>query len=133
VIPPHQLIGMSYRLGSSPERHGTADCFSLSKAVLTYHGFSMPPANRDWYRRLRRKDYAVFEEELERWGAKIIKPRLGSLGLCLAENGGYGLAAWWEDGWLSFVGSAVSWSPIDSLEVVAFYSLPRQTSATPSG
>jgi len=117
---PHQLIGMGYRLGASPERHGATDCFGLARAVVEHYGYSAPAPTREWYRRLRRGDYAVFRDELERWGVRTTDLDCGVVALCQAEKG-YGLAAYWEEGWISFVGQAVRWSPPGALPVVALY------------
>ena len=129
---PYQLIGMGYRLGSDPVKHGTADCLSLARTVLDFYGIPSTEPCRDWYRRLRKKDYSVFEEELERWGQKTDEPTIGTVALCQSDDG-YGMAVYFEGGCLSFVGSAVRWSPIENLQVVAFYCNTKPTSATQSG
>lgn len=120
MIHPHDLIGLPYRLGATPEKHNAADCLSLAKAVLAWYDIDTPTAKRDWYRRLRRKDYTVFAEELERWGNRIDAPRIGTVALCQADCG-LGMASYFEDGWISFVGSEVRWSPLGVLQVVACY------------
>jgi len=117
---PELLLGMKYRLGSNPAVHGTADCLSLARTVLGWYGIATPEPKRDWYRRLRRNDYSVFEEELARWGKQTSHLESGVVALCNAENGS-GMATYWEGGWLSFVGSEVAWSPIGGLEVNALY------------
>ena len=122
---------MKYRLGSDPVKHGTADCLSLARTVLAYYGIESTEPTRDWYRRLRRKDFAIFREELERWGTEVEKPTIGAVALCQADEG-YGLAVYFEGGCLSFVGSAVTWSPIENLQAVAFYCSTKPTSATQS-
>ena len=76
MIPPEQLIGMQYRLGADPERHGKADCLSLARHVVSAYGIELPPANRSWYRRLRRGDYAVFTDELPDNKADKLEHRL---------------------------------------------------------
>ena len=111
---------MSYRLGSNPETHGTADCLSLARAVLAYQGIETPEPKRDWYRRLRRGDTDVFQEELERWGTLVDEPLPGVVALCEADNG-YGLAAYCLGGWVHFAGSAAQWSPVDGIPVIALY------------
>ena len=63
-MKPHQLIGLPYRLGADPEKHKAGDCLSLVRTVLANYGFTVPKGERDWYRRLRKKDYSVFFEEL---------------------------------------------------------------------
>ena len=92
------------------------------------YGFPTPEPKRDWYRRLRRGDTSVFREELERWGDEVQVPRIGSVALCQAENG-YGLAVYWQDGWLSFAGSEVTWSPTEHLQGAVFYCQRKQTFA----
>lgn len=119
-MQPHQLIGMGYRLGADPERHGATDCVGLARTVVEHYGYTAPTPTRDWYRRLRRGDYNVFPEELERWGARTTGLDCGVVALCQAEKG-YGLAAYWEEGWISFVGQAVRWTPTGALPVVALY------------
>ena len=51
---------MKYRLGAEPERHGQADCLTLSRYILNTYGIGTPQAERSWYRRLRKKDYSIF-------------------------------------------------------------------------
>lgn len=131
-MTPYQLIGKGYRLGSRFDLHGTGDCLSLARAVLAFYGVNTPEPRREWYKRLRRGDTEVFREELERWGQKATDLDCGVVALCRAENG-YGMAAWFEGGWISFVGSEVRWSPIDALQVVALYCPRKRISATPLG
>ena len=130
MIDPVNLLGLPYRLGADPEQHGAADCLSLSRHVVGEHGVTMPPAKRDWYRRLRRKDYSVFREELNKWGYEIDKPRIGSIVLCKTDIG-YALGAYWYGGCLVFVNTEVSWQPVTNLQVEAFYFPLRQNCATP--
>ena len=99
-MKPHQLIGLPYRLGADPAKHKAGDCLSLVRTVLANYGFTVPQGQRDWYRRLRKKDYSIFFEELNRWGVES-PPKLGTIGLCKSEDG-YGMAAFYEDGWLSY-------------------------------
>ena len=125
-MKPYELIGLEYRLGSDPAVHGTGDCLSLVRTVLGHYGFSVPKAERNWYRRLKRKDYSIFFEELNRWGVES-PPKLGTIGLCKSENG-LGMAAFYEEGWLSFQErfneSTVVWTPLNSLTVIESY-FPR--------
>ena len=123
---PVELIGLKYRLGACPVKHGKADCLSVASTVVNHFGFDAPEPNREWYRRLRRGDSLVFQEELEIWGEITATPRIGVVALCTADNG-FGLAVYWSEGWLSFVGSEVAWSPIDLLPVVGVY-FPRKQS-----
>ena len=85
-MTPYQLIGLSYRLGAVPEKHGAADCLSLARAVLAHYGIDSPAPTREWYRRLRRGDYAIFPEQLERWGEIVEQPRIGAVALCKGED-----------------------------------------------
>lgn len=130
-MKPHQLIGKGYRLGADFERHDMGDCLSLARTVLAHYGIDAPRAKRDWYRRLRRGDWNVFPEELNRWGVKVEQPRLGSVALCQAGEG-YGLAVFYEEGWLSYGESAVRWCPIDALQVLDVYCQRKQSFAMPS-
>ena len=122
-LKPYELIGKKYRLGSNFLEHGTGDCLSLVQTVLANYGFTVPKAKRDWYRRLRRKDYSIFFEELNRWGVES-PPKLGAIGLCKSDDG-YGMAAYYEEGWINyqktFGESVVSWSSLNALMVVGSY------------
>lgn len=120
---PYQLIGMKYRLGADPAKHGAADCLSLSRAVLHWYGVLMPPAQRSWYRRLRRRDYSVFEEQLSLWGVESRQLKVGTVALSPGPAGSFGLITYFAEqpGWISFVGSEAKWSPIGALEVVKYY------------
>ena len=122
-MKPHELIGLEYRLGSDPKKHGTGDCLSLVRTVLSHYGFTVPKGERDWYRRLKRKDYSIFFEELNRWGVES-PPKLGTIGLCKSDDG-YGMAVFYEEGWLSYqktLGkSVVKWSPLEALSLAGCY------------
>ena len=128
-MKPYELIGLPYRLGAIPNVHGAGDCYSVAAHVISYLRIEVPRPTRSWYRRLKRGDYQVFPEVLEAWGTKIDAPRLGSVALCSADNEGYGLAVYYENGWLSYVESAVKWSPLGALPVVACYFPQKQKSA----
>ena len=120
---PDQLIGLPYRLGADPCKHGAGDCLSLCRTVLANYGFVVPQGKRDWYRRLRKKDYSVFFEELNRWGVES-HPKLGTIGLCKSKDALY-MACFYEGGWLSYQkrlgASMVLWSPLDNLMVKGCY------------
>jgi hypothetical protein len=129
-LKPYELIGFEYRLGSDPIKHGTGDCLSLVRTVLGHYGFTVPKGERDWYRRLKRRDYSIFFEELNRWGVES-PPKLGTIGLCKSDDG-YGMAAYYEEGWLSYqktLGkSVVRWSPLEALSLVGCYFQRKQIS-----
>jgi len=122
-VKPHQLIGLPYRLGADPEKHKAGDCLSLVRTVLGHYGFTVPKGERDWYRRLKRKDYSIFFEELNRWGVDS-PPKLGVIALCKSDDG-YGMAAFYEEGWLNYQktlgGQVVIWSPLNALMVEGCY------------
>ena len=125
MMHPYELIGLPYRLGATPEKHGAADCLSLARSILEFYEIATPEPERGWYRRLRRGDTDVFKEELSKWGNKINSPTLGAVALCRSEagsNAGLAMATFFEDGWISFVGSAVMWNPIGVLVVEEMYS-----------
>ena len=132
-MKPHQLIGLPYRLGADPVKHNAGDCLSLVRTVLANYGFTVPKGERDWYRRLRKKDYSVFFEELNRWGVES-PPKLGTIGLCKSDDG-YGMAAYYEEGWLSYRktlgGQVVIWSPLEALSVVGCYFQRKQICVMP--
>ena len=112
---------MPYRLGAVPDKHGAADCLSLATAVQAWYGIEMPAPQRSWYRRLRRKDYSVFPEQLERWGRKSGDARVGTLGLIHCLDGSYGLASFYEGGWLQFRDRQATWIPCSVLIPAALY------------
>ena len=117
---PYDLIGLPYRLGATPEKHGAADCLTLAIAVLRYHNVVTPEPQRSWYKRLYRGDTAVFNEELKRWGKVTATPRIGTVALCQSDFG-LGMATYFQNGWIAFRGSEVNWHPIDALQVVGYY------------
>ena len=131
---PDQLIGLPYRLGADPIKHGAGDCLSLARTVLATYGFTVPKGKRDWYRKLRKKDYSIFFEELNRWGVDST-PKLGAIALCKSDDG-YGMAAFYEEGWLSYrktlESQVVIWSPLEVLSVVGCYFPRKQTSVLSS-
>ena len=122
-LKPYELIGLEYRLGSDPVKHGTGDCLSLVRTVLANYGFTVPQGQREWYRRLRKKDYSIFFEELNRWGVES-PPKLGTIGLCKSDDALY-MAAFYEEGWLSYqktLGkSVVKWLPLEALSLAGCY------------
>ena len=119
-MKPHQLIGLRYRLGADPVKHHAADCVSLARTVLKYYGITSPEPTRDWYKRVRRKDFGIFKEELEKWGNETKEFKIGTVALC-KSNVGYGLAVYWKDGWLNCGESMVRWSPLDRLDIEKYY------------
>jgi len=129
-MTPYDLIGRGYRLGADFVSRPEGDCLSLARFVLTYHGIETPTPQRSWYRRLRRGDTNVFKDELQKWGEVTADLRCGVVALCQADNG-YGMAVWFEEGWLSFVESEVKWSPSDSLVVVERYCQRKLNCAKP--
>ena len=120
MIHPYALIGLPYRLGANPAEHGAADCLTLARTVLAWHGIDTPKPQRSWYRRLRRGDIAVFKEELSRWGSVTDSPTLGTVAICQSSLG-LGMASYFDSGWLHFDESVVRWSPCGVLPVVAYY------------
>ena len=120
-MKPHQLIGLPYRLGADPEKNGAVDCLHLAKTVLANYGIKTPEPTRDWYRRVRKKDFDIFKEELEKWGNETKQFNIGTVALCKSNNG-FGLAVYYEEGWINCGESEVRWSPLDGLEVVGCYS-----------
>ena len=122
-LTPYELIGLPYRLGADPEKHKAGDCLSLCRTVLKSYGISSPEPERSWYRRLKKKDYSIFFEELNRWGVES-PPKLGTIGLCKSDDG-YGMAAYYEEGWLSYrrtlESQVVIWSPLEALSLAGCY------------
>ena len=127
---PDQLIGLGYRLGGDPERHGATDCVGLCRAVLASYGIDAPAPTRNWYRRLRKGDWTVFPEQLGAWGLLMPSPKMvGTVALCSAGEG-YGLAVWALDGWLIYRDERVHWCPTEALPAVAFYYPQKPISVT---
>ena len=119
-MKPYQLIGLPYRLGADPIKHHAVDCLSLARTVLKHYGINSPEPTRDWYRRVRRKDFSIFKEQLENWGNETNEFKIGTVALCKSSIG-YGLAVYWENGWLNCGEQVVRWNPIDSLEIEKYY------------
>ena len=117
---PFQLIGMPFRLGADPVKHGKPDCLSLARTVLKHYGINSPEPTRDWYRRLRKKDYSIFKEQLELWGTRTKTPKIGTVGLAKSKQA-YCLVVFFEQGWLSCNETEVRWSPLDFLPVEELY------------
>jgi cell wall-associated NlpC family hydrolase len=133
VIEPYQLIGLPYRLGATPDRHGAADCLSLSRAVLRWYGIDSPTPQRAWYRQLRQGNAHVFTEQLSLWGVITTVARVGVIGLSHNSDKSCGLVAFYEDGWLHFNQSrVVTWTPQTLLTPAALYCQAKSSCATPS-
>ena len=128
-----KLIGLPYRLGATPDQHGAADCLTLSKYILKTYGISTPEGSRDWYRRLRRKDYEIFKEQLELWGVTTTEVNVGTVALCKSETG-LALATFINDfpGWLCFRGTEVVWSRSEDLNIEALYCPGNKSCVKPS-
>ena len=122
VLRRLDLIGLPYRLGAHPERHKAADCLTLSKYVLGTYGIETPEADRSWYRRLRKRDYSIFREQLELWGTQATDIGVGTVALCEGIDS-LCLATYIDDfpGWLSFIGTEVVWNPLEALNIVDIY------------
>lgn len=124
-MSPEDLIGLPYRLGADPERHGATDCVGLARAVLRHQGIDSPTPTRAWYRRLRRGDTSIFWEQLTRWGVLTDRPRVGTVALCGTAHD-LGLAVWWSNGWIHFgEDHRARWTPADLLSPLALYSPGR--------
>lgn len=106
---PADLIGLPYRLGAEPARHGATDCINLCRWVLGWYGIEAPVPARSWYRRLHAGDTSIFKEQLELWGTP---GETGIIALVQAVDS-YGLAVYFETGWLhcSAQTNRVVWSP----------------------
>tara|TARA_R100000664_G_C2755698_1_gene143449 strand:+ start:736 stop:1107 length:372 start_codon:yes stop_codon:yes gene_type:complete len=119
-VKPLHLIGLPYRLGAIPDIHKAGDCYTITRDVLKSYGIDTPEPTREWYRRLRRGDFDVFLEELEKYCSVVTTAKIGVIALIKAEKG-YGLATYWEAGWISFVDQEARWSHLEGLEVVRLY------------
>ena len=106
---PVDLIGIPYRLGADPIRHGATDCINLCRTVLAWYGIQAPVPARNWYRRLHAGDTSIFKEQLDLWGTP---GETGIIALVQASNS-YGLAVFYDTGWLhcSALINRVVWSP----------------------
>ena len=124
------LIGLPYRLGADPIKHGAADCLTLARYVLKTYGIDSPEGNRSWYRRLRKQDYSIFREQLELWGTPTDDTKVGTVALCQTGSG-VGLATFIDDfpGWLSFAETEVVWSRSEALNIEALYCPGNNNSA----
>ena len=125
-----ELIGLPYRLGATPDQHRAADCLTLSRHILATYGIETPEGCRDWNRRVRKKDYSIFKEQLELWGKPTDAIAVGTVALCKSSNG-LGLATYIDDypGWLSFGGSEVTWRRAVDLNIEQLYCPGNSSSA----
>ena len=107
-MKPYRLIGLPYRLGAEPDKHNAGDCLSITRTVIRSYGIKFPDAKREWYRRLKKKDQSVFKEELCKWGIPTTTAKIGTVALCFGKDS-YGLAVYWQNGWISFVNQEAKW------------------------
>ena len=107
-------------MGADPEKNGAVDCLHLAKTVLANYGIKTPDPSRSWYRKFRKGEYQIFKEELERWGNETKQFTIGTVALCKSKYG-FGLAVYYEEGWINCGESGVRWSPLNGLEVVESY------------
>ena len=109
LLDPADLVGLPYRLGAEPARHGATDCINLCRWVLGWYGIEAPVPARSWYRRLHAGDTSIFKEQLELWGTP---GETGIIALVQAVNS-YGLAVYFDTGWLhcNAQTNRVVWSP----------------------
>ena len=116
---PADLIGLPYRLGADPFKHRATDCVNLCRAALKLQGVDSPIPTRDWYRRLRRGDSEVFLEQLALWGVPALYASAGVVALSRVGKG-YGLAAFYDGGWLHCNAQTVrvEWSPAVNIEAL---------------
>ena len=107
---PVDLIGIPYRLGADPIKHGATDCINLCRTVLTWYGIEAPVPARSWYRRLHAGDTTIFKEQLDLWGTP---GETGIIALVQATGNSFGLAVYYGTGWLhcSSITNRVVWSP----------------------
>lgn len=88
-MPPHSLqsapwlryVGLPYRWGGDPNRHGSTDCLRLTIAVLDLYGAPRPlMIKREWYKAAARCRWRPLLEEL----ATISRPVSGAMPLDVA-------------------------------------------------
>jgi hypothetical protein len=110
LLDPADLVGLPYRLGAEPARHGATDCINLCRWVLGWYGIEAPVPARSWYRRLHAGDTSIFKEQLELWGTP---GETGIIALVQATGNSFGLAVYYDTGWLhcSAQTNRVVWSP----------------------
>ena len=110
LLDPADLIGLPYRLGAEPARHGATDCINLCRWVLGWYGIEAPVPARSWYRRLHAGDTHIFKEQLDLWGTP---GETGIIALVQATGNSFGLAVYYDTGWLhcSAQNNRVIWSP----------------------
>ena len=128
-MKPYQLLGRKYRVGADFVSRSEGDCLSLVAVVMAHYGIDFPDPQRAWYRRYLRGDADVFRDELQKWGHLTNDIECGTVALCRAYDG-FGLASFYEDGWISFIGLEVRWSPLEALQVVELYCPRKSNSAT---
>ena len=119
ISGPIDLIGLPYRIGADPIKHGATDCVNLCRFVLAWHGISTPTPERQWYRRLRAGDSSIFIEQLELWGHQTTTATTTTIALVRVATS-YAMAAYFDGGWLhcSTQTSRAVWSPSVNSEVL---------------
>lgn len=73
-------LGLPYRWGADPNRHGAADCLRLTIAVLAFYDAPRPMIKRAWYRAAGRGHWQPLLDEL----AAISRPVAGAMSLDVA-------------------------------------------------
>ena len=94
---------------------------SRIKKIYQKYGIKFLKREKEWYRRYLRKDFSIFKEVFDKWGNETKDINIGTVALCKSNNG-FGLAVYYEKGWISCGESEVRWSPLNALEVVGCYS-----------
>jgi hypothetical protein len=64
TAPWVRYIGLPYRWGGDPDRHGGTDCLRLTLAVLALYDAPRPAVKRDWYQAAGRSRWRPLLDEL---------------------------------------------------------------------
>ena len=131
AAPWVRYIGLPYRWGGDPDRHGATDCLRLTVAVLAAFDAPRPPIKREWYHAAGRQRWKPLLEEL----TAISRPVPGGTHLDVALLSGgepIALGVCVAGGLLtSCQGLGVHWRPLASCQVRRWLQFLPQPSPPP--
>jgi hypothetical protein len=71
TAPWLRYLGLPYRWGGDPDRHGSTDCLRLTLAVLSLYDAPRPAIKPEWYQAARRGRWQPLLSELERISSPV--------------------------------------------------------------
>lgn len=135
TAPWARYIGLPYRWGGDPDRHGATDCLRLTIAVLGLYDAPRPPRiKREWYEAAGRCCWRPLLEEL----AAISRPVPGAMPLDVALLAGgepIALGVCVAGGLLTTCqGQGVHWRPLAACQIRRWFQFqpPAPAITTPT-